>query len=124
MAVFSELERQGKCKVVRVRVRPPTEAVTEWLQRNTTTNSGQALKIRILAEEAENCPANELELFEDLLTGEEPENNRKPANWSRADYEREKVERKEREREMRNPQISVPDGWGEKRLGKILIRAD
>jgi len=121
LAVFSQLERKGKCKVVRVRVRPPTEAVTEWLLRNTTTNSGKAVKIRLMADEAEKCPAQELELFEDLLTGVEPENNRKPANWSRDQYEREKIEKEESERAMRNPQISVPDGWGAKRLALPVV---
>ena len=123
LAVFSELERKGRCKVVRVRVRHPSQAVTEWLQHNTTTNSGQFIKVRVTADEAEKCPSQELELFEHLLTGEEAENNRKPENWSREKYERERAEREEEERAARNPMISVPDGWGEKRGALPVVQA-
>ena len=101
LAVFSELEKRGKCKVIRVRVRPTNDTINQLLQRHTTTNAGQFLKIRVLADEAANCPVEELELFEDLLNAKEPENNRKPENWSREKYEREKAERLERERAAR-----------------------
>ena len=108
--------------MIRVRLRPPTDAVTEMVQRNTTLNSGESVQIRVVAEEAEKCAPDDLELFEDLLEAETPANTRKPENWSREQYEREKIERMERERAARNPKIGLPDGWGERR--KLLPAVD
>jgi len=110
--VFKQLESKRLCKVIRVKVKQDSDAITEWLQRNTTRDAGQSLSIRLTKEEAEMYPTEALEIFETLQEAKEMEDNRKPHGWSREKWEQERRDKEAREHALRNPVASVPSGWG------------